>query len=462
MEVTIAAGVVGLVSLGTMRIMSNMSKTTKSTSQSLEITTWLNEIRGFLGNGENCILNFNDNRPDQTSSALPIMRGTTEKYTTEQMRHSVKIQSMTFGGGTVPIGGSPSFVETNLEIVFEKQGKPIGAKVKRENIKIVGKLSGNFFESCSAVSGAGTGFWIEDASGIHYKGGNVGIMEDLPGYPLHVVGGIKGTSLTANDIDAIDLVASNSMKLDGNDVATTDKIWGSLSDAQTALIVSKINDGATSNEKTIADAIVLMALNNLTVDSSACTAGQKVTGVTYDEASGVFVFACEDELDPCTLFGSSSDGDPTNLKCQAINFAGNITTTGSLSAGVTTLGATTASSIESTSTITATTSISTTSDRLLKKEIETITNALEKITALRGVHYKWKQPQKNNKNQVMTGFIAQEVQDVAPELVVSSSKNLSVIYDRVAPYLVEAIKELKQEITTLKEEIDILKENKQQ
>ena len=52
---------------------------------------------------------------------------------------------------------------------------------------------------------------------------------------------------------------------------------------------------------------------------------------------------------------------------------------------------------------------------------------------------------------MQAGFIAQEIQEVIPE-VVSEDKNgyLGVNYSGVVPYLVEAIKELKEEIKELK------------
>jgi hypothetical protein len=49
-----------------------------------------------------------------------------------------------------------------------------------------------------------------------------------------------------------------------------------------------------------------------------------------------------------------------------------------------------------------------------------------------------------------TGVIAQEIQQVLPEVVVEGKDNLSVAYGNIVGVLIEAIKELKTEIEILK------------
>lgn len=89
-----------------------------------------------------------------------------------------------------------------------------------------------------------------------------------------------------------------------------------------------------------------------------------------------------------------------------------------------------------------------TSDIRLKKDVTTIPNAMEKVSNLRGVQYKLKE---NDEPQI--GLIAQEVEEVIPELVDSSQEMKTIDYGKMAGLFVEAIKELKQEINGLKQEI---------
>lgn len=89
------------------------------------------------------------------------------------------------------------------------------------------------------------------------------------------------------------------------------------------------------------------------------------------------------------------------------------------------------------------------SDKRLKENIEPIPFALDKIKDLRGVNYNL-----TGNSELEAGFIAQEVQEVIPE-VVSEDKNgyLGINYSGIIPYLVEAVKELKEEIKDLKSKL---------
>ena len=84
------------------------------------------------------------------------------------------------------------------------------------------------------------------------------------------------------------------------------------------------------------------------------------------------------------------------------------------------------------------------SDERLKTDIKTIDNALSKVCDMRGVYF-------NRDGAAGTGVIAQELQDVLPEVVHDKQEYLSVAYGNMVGVLIEAIKELKKEVETLKE-----------
>ena len=93
--------------------------------------------------------------------------------------------------------------------------------------------------------------------------------------------------------------------------------------------------------------------------------------------------------------------------------------------------------------------ISANSDRRLKENIETIPNALDKVTSMRGVYFDMKADPGVRK----TGLIAQEVEEVLPEVVKTESDGeqiKSVAYGNIVGLLVEAIKELKDQVDDLK------------
>ena len=88
------------------------------------------------------------------------------------------------------------------------------------------------------------------------------------------------------------------------------------------------------------------------------------------------------------------------------------------------------------------------SDVRLKKDIAPLLNALDKVLALRGVRYQWKQEGARtiaNSEASQIGFIGQEMETVCPELVATDAEGYkSLNYSRMTPILVEAIKEQHQ------------------
>jgi hypothetical protein len=91
------------------------------------------------------------------------------------------------------------------------------------------------------------------------------------------------------------------------------------------------------------------------------------------------------------------------------------------------------------------------SDIRLKKDFRDLSNSLSSITQLKGYNYYLR----NEKNpNLQTGFIAQEIQKIFPELVNTGSDGyLSVDYTGLIPHLVESVKALKSENESLKERL---------
>lgn len=102
------------------------------------------------------------------------------------------------------------------------------------------------------------------------------------------------------------------------------------------------------------------------------------------------------------------------------------------------------------------------SDRRKKRDVTTIENALDKVLKLRGVTYYRIDAEPENINRKETGVIAQEVDEVFPEVVKysKSSDEYGVAYGNMAGIFIEAIKDLKKELDELKTELNMLKGNK--
>jgi len=139
-----------------------------------------------------------------------------------------------------------------------------------------------------------------------------------------------------------------------------------------------------------------------TVARTSISAG---TGISYNNSTGVIT---------CTI-DSPAEVGLGNLSNNGNNLSGAFTATGNITAF---------------------------SDERLKENVQTIEGALDKVSQMRGVMY-------DKDGERGTGVIAQEMQQVMPE-VVQEGEYLSVAYGNIVGVLIESIKELKAEIEELK------------
>ena len=111
-------------------------------------------------------------------------------------------------------------------------------------------------------------------------------------------------------------------------------------------------------------------------------------------------------------------------------------------------------------------SIAGSSDSRFKTNILPIENPLQKVLKLQGVTFDWKTKEFPNRmfseNRAL-GFIAQEVEQVIPEVVQTENSTegfKSVQYDKVVALLVEAIKEQQKQIEQLQQKVKELTDKK--
>ena len=97
------------------------------------------------------------------------------------------------------------------------------------------------------------------------------------------------------------------------------------------------------------------------------------------------------------------------------------------------------------------------SDRRLKENIKNISSPLTKLSKIRGVEFDWKPLTEEEKKTIHSyeghdiGVIAQEVEEILPDIVETRHHGYKAVkYEKLVPLLIEAIKELKQEVDELK------------
>ncbi len=98
------------------------------------------------------------------------------------------------------------------------------------------------------------------------------------------------------------------------------------------------------------------------------------------------------------------------------------------------------------------------SDARYKKNVDLIDGALEVICKLQGVRFDWRTdefPDKHFSDREQVGLIAQEVKKVVPEVVNQGTDGFySVDYSRLAPILIEAVKEQQKTIESLQRKLE--------
>jgi len=175
-------------------------------------------------------------------------------------------------------------------------------------------------------------------------------------------------------------------------------------------------------------------LSGITV-AGVATATNHILIQSDDGTPGRLDFYCE-----------SSNAHYTRLQSQAhSNYSGNVTVTLPKVTGTAIVGGSNSNdtNITTSGDITAN-DFNATSDVTLKQDVSVIDNALEMISQLEGVSWKWKKSLKPS-----LGVTAQNVEEVAPELV-SNGDHKSVNYNGLIGILIEAVKELKSEVDELK------------
>ena len=182
----------------------------------------------------------------------------------------------------------------------------------------------------------------------------------------------------------------------------------------------------------------LIVTGSLTVISGAIEFQVTDTGVKIGNAIG----------DIHTVTGSLRISGSTTINGNG-SFSGSVTITGSL--GVGTTGSAVVGRIDASNDVVA----FATSDINLKENLKPIANALYKLDNIQGYTFDWKQDEKLVSQHGFTGrdigVIAQEIEEILPEVVTTRDSGYKAVkYEKIVPFLIQCIKELKDEIEELK------------
>jgi hypothetical protein len=192
---------------------------------------------------------------------------------------------------------------------------------------------------------------------------------------------------------------------------------GAVTIANTGVLSITTNTGLSTNVSTT---------GNVTITNTGVTSVSAGTGVTLGATTGA-----------CSISIGQSVATNATPTFGNLTINGTITATGDITAYYT-------------------------SDRRHKNNIQTIPNALSKVTKLNGVTWEWNDDVNEvTKSTPTTGLIAQEVQEVLPQVVVERENGyLGLDYSKMMGLLVEAIKEQQIKIDNLTVEVERLTKQK--
>jgi surface protein len=164
--------------------------------------------------------------------------------------------------------------------------------------------------------------------------------------------------------------------------------------------------------------------------ASLIAGGLTLSGAVIEHDSGTIPFGANNLTTTGEVAGASLVAGGLSLSGAVIEHdsgtipfgPNNLTTTGTVSAAM----------------------LTATSDARLKTDVTDITDALGVVLRLRGVRFEWKDSDQAARYGAQVGFLAQEVQEVVPQVVrvAEGTGVMSVAYAHLVPLLVAAIQEL--------------------
>ncbi len=344
----------------------------------------------------------------------------------------------------------------------------------------------------------GDSHWQLNGSDTYYNNGKVGIGTSNPAYKLDVYGTVSGTNNSSDGTGVYGHTTSAGDTINYGGYFQADGKWGigvfgENNSRGTHGYLGGVAEGAVGSSND-GYGVMGISLTNIGV-YGICNGGQGVLGESTSGWAGYFIgksyfsgnvgIGTESPSrqleikgsNPRILLNATSSNPELNLQAsgQAAwamyqdNSTGDLrfyqaqsgdkiifqNSTGNVGIGTTNPGY----KLHVIGDIAYTGNIYDVSDVRLKENIVPLDNALEKLTSINSIYFNNKGEPEDNRE---VGVIAQEVEEVLPEVVSENSDGYkSVDYSKLSALLIEAVKELKAENDVLKEKVEALEKKLQ-
>jgi hypothetical protein len=347
----------------------------------------------------------------------------------------------------VNTSATTKFIGTNADYVANSTGSGV--------LITTGASTGNTYSQIYAFQSGNTAY-----ANLVVPGGNVGIGTTNPGARLELSGAsgqlliLDDSSATGNPYMSFYQAGTRRsyiQHLDASDLLTFASEYGGI----------KFMTGTSGTE---VEKMRILADGNVGINTTAPTEKLAVTGniETTETANGVKIgFNVGDSF---TLNGANtahyglSCGSSTSVPLVLSGYHGVAIATNGLERarilnsngyfGI--LNTAPSYALDVTGTIRATGNVIAFSDARAKENIKTIDSALEKVNKLRGVEFN-----KIGEEKTCIGVIAQEVEEVLPEVVETDDNGMkAVAYGNMVGLLIEAMKEQQKQIDELKAKLE--------
>ncbi len=403
-------------------------------SMALLSTTALADVPGLI-NYQGTLIDSNGVALDTTVSMIFSIYADSigEAYVWTETQPAVAVGSGLFN---VLLGSVNSIPDTVFKDPERWLGIQIGGDPEMTPRQRIGGIG-------YAFKAGDDGDWIVSGADVYRASGSVGIGTATPAYALDVVGDLKTSGAM--------LVGANRLELDPG------FLRGNLRFQANQLVLYGGTSGIALHDASANARVTMLDDGNVGIGTTTPAYKLEVAG-DLKATGAVLVGDNRLELDPGFLRGNlrfksnqlSFYGGTAGIAL--LNTSANIKVImlddGSVGIGTTTPARTLSVNGDAG----GTTQWYIDSDERLKRDIEEIDNALEKISRLQGVYFSWKDTEHHPKGR-QVGMIAQDVKEIVPEAVDTKGQYYSMATASLVPLLVEAIKEQQEQIEALKAQL---------